>query len=642
MFKYEISLNINEFVHNIGKNGGFTDIYSISREDIINFPVIGKDLDNILPIKNHFIIKFLDKNKNDFSKHYSLEREYENFMIINEPKTDKFIEYYCYIKNPKYNHEFIIMEKADICLRDYFNQHIDKLEDINYKENILKVILDIIESINICHSKGFIHRDIKTDNILIFLDNDNNIRKATLCDFGILKNENQIDNNHYIKSRKPCDLFYTPLEYICNEYSLKDNKPYSYTYDLWSLGVVIYELFNNSHPYLNLTAKYYSEIVDNYNRKIEFDEQFMFAIKSDKLLLDKNLFRFEDKIKIFFLNIFKEDQSLHLNNIPFEIKTFISQLLEKDPKKRISNFKDNAYVNLLNNVKLKIEKQKRILYSLANNEKEYEYKRKELNIIDISQENIIQIEEENNHLKQKIDYIKEKTILLEKDLVNKNEELNNLKKDKEDLSNTLNSFEKSKNNYEIQIQNLINLNKFYQQKIRSLKNLALSNQESNNDIINILNSLFINEKDNKQKEEKTEQINGIKNANDNVIINLFESFNKRFNKLDILIEKLLDKNSNQIEIESKLANIFGNKYNELEKVINNKINDSQLNEYIDKLVEEIEKKLITFFKTNKNELKQELPNIIKELIEQNKILLKENSDLKNQLMSYILEINKVV
>jgi NIMA (never in mitosis gene a)-related kinase len=84
------------------------------------------------------------------------------------------------------------------------------------------------------HDRKILHRDIKSQNI--FLTKDGRVR---LGDFGIAK----VLNHTREKLRT---IVGTPY-YLAPE--LIENKPYSFSGDMWSLGVVLYELCSLKPPF---------------------------------------------------------------------------------------------------------------------------------------------------------------------------------------------------------------------------------------------------------------------------------------------------------------------------------------------------------------------------------------------------------
>lgn len=84
------------------------------------------------------------------------------------------------------------------------------------------------------HSKGIVHRDIKSLNLLL---NDTGVVK--LGDFGVSRQMSE--QTLYLNS-----FYGTPL-YLSPE--LIEGQPYSQTTDVWSLGVVLYELLTLQRPF---------------------------------------------------------------------------------------------------------------------------------------------------------------------------------------------------------------------------------------------------------------------------------------------------------------------------------------------------------------------------------------------------------
>lgn len=83
------------------------------------------------------------------------------------------------------------------------------------------------------HGKNIIHRDIKPENILI--DKHYNVK---LADFGWSRE---------LVSGVNRKTFCGTYEYMAPE--ILKLKPQSKKVDIWSLGILLYELFEGSSPY---------------------------------------------------------------------------------------------------------------------------------------------------------------------------------------------------------------------------------------------------------------------------------------------------------------------------------------------------------------------------------------------------------
>ena len=107
-----------------------------------------------------------------------------------------------------------------------------------------KYITEILDGITYLYKKNIIHRDIKPQNILI---HDHVIK---ICDFGLSK-------SMYLDSIKN-SICGSP-KYIAPELFIYKN--YSRKSDIWSLGIILYEILFKSHPYKNITAQEYTDFV---------------------------------------------------------------------------------------------------------------------------------------------------------------------------------------------------------------------------------------------------------------------------------------------------------------------------------------------------------------------------------------------
>ena len=105
------------------------------------------------------------------------------------------------------------------------------------EDEIIKIGIDICNALIVCHSKSIMHRDIKPENIFVNEDGD-----YKLGDFGISR---MIDA---CPGASATTGIGTP-EYAAQE---QDKGKYDVRVDLYSLGLVLYELANNNRlPFIN-------------------------------------------------------------------------------------------------------------------------------------------------------------------------------------------------------------------------------------------------------------------------------------------------------------------------------------------------------------------------------------------------------
>ena len=104
------------------------------------------------------------------------------------------------------------------------------------EDQIMRVLSEISGALEYAHSKGFIHRDIKPDNIMFREDGS-----AVLTDFGIARNQNA--NTQMTKAGQ---LVGTP-KYMSPEQL--QGQPVDGRADIYSLGIMFYQMIVKKAPY---------------------------------------------------------------------------------------------------------------------------------------------------------------------------------------------------------------------------------------------------------------------------------------------------------------------------------------------------------------------------------------------------------
>jgi tRNA A-37 threonylcarbamoyl transferase component Bud32 len=106
----------------------------------------------------------------------------------------------------------------------------------------LELILELCEPLARAHEKGFIHRDLKPENIFLAKDPETGVVRLKLLDFGLARDVGK-------KGATQSGVTFGTPEYMAPEQSLSA-KNASMPADVWSVGVMLYELLSGFHPFV--------------------------------------------------------------------------------------------------------------------------------------------------------------------------------------------------------------------------------------------------------------------------------------------------------------------------------------------------------------------------------------------------------
>ncbi len=186
--------------------------------------------------ENEFVaIKILN---NDLFHNSNLRKRFVNeaqkMLQLQHPNIVKFIELI-----EETDKVAIVMEYIEgFTLREILNQR--KLTD----SEITNYLNQIVTTLNYFHIKGFIHRDIKPSNFIVDKSD-----KILLSDFGISKDTSGLIED-YTQTATSASLG-TPL-YMSPE-QVRSVKEVSTQSDIYSLGVLLWEMVAGKKPYDSLT-----------------------------------------------------------------------------------------------------------------------------------------------------------------------------------------------------------------------------------------------------------------------------------------------------------------------------------------------------------------------------------------------------
>jgi serine/threonine protein kinase len=144
------------------------------------------------------------------------------------------------------------VEKHSIISMEYFQGQ--SLKDLLKKEGKLKparaidIGIQICSALHVAHKNGVIHRDIKPQNILI--NNDDFVK---IVDFGIARSSIDFSTSGSSKEITKTGVIVGTPEYLSPE-QVDGTKTLDHKTDIYSVGIVLYEMFTGEIPFKGNTA----------------------------------------------------------------------------------------------------------------------------------------------------------------------------------------------------------------------------------------------------------------------------------------------------------------------------------------------------------------------------------------------------
>ena len=149
-------------------------------------------------------------------------------------------------------------------------------------EEILNIFVQMILGLFTLNEKGYMHQDLKPENILLKTQkiSDKNFLTVKLSEVGFSR---KLDNIIGSKTH-----FGTPY-YLSPEIA-SDEEKYDFNSDIWSLGVILYEMATTHLPW--------------FKPDINYKEYFKLVINNKKTPLPENI---NEKIKYLIKIMLKKD-----------------------------------------------------------------------------------------------------------------------------------------------------------------------------------------------------------------------------------------------------------------------------------------------------------------------------------------------
>ena len=219
-------------------------------------------------------IKSIPKNKMDQEAQKNFRRELKNLHNLKHPNIIHILDY---LNNQSYN--YIVLEYCNGGnLREYLQKYMEKNNAPLNEFFIQKILRQIAPALEFMHSKNIIHRDIKLENILLNFNTYPNIPKNGKRPQALKFSEKSLNKDFsakitglnfskdLIQDNMGSTILGTPLYMspdVVERLDNKTNKKYNTSADLWSLGVITYELLTGTTPFV---GSKYEEVFQNIEK----------------------------------------------------------------------------------------------------------------------------------------------------------------------------------------------------------------------------------------------------------------------------------------------------------------------------------------------------------------------------------------
>ena len=238
-------------------SGSFGSVYEIEREELSVVYKAALKVISIPPSEDEIrTMRNTGMDEASISGYYQSEASeiIHEISIMNALKgTTNIVSYEDHRVIPHENgigYDILIRMELLTSLTDYINANGFS------EENVIRLGIDLCTALEYCRKYGVIHRDIKPDNIFISQFGD-----FKLGDFGIAR---VAEKTQAGMSRKGTMNYMAPEVYV--------GSPYNHTVDIYSLGIVMYQLYN--HGRLPFLPSYpapitYKDIESAFTRRLQ-------------------------------------------------------------------------------------------------------------------------------------------------------------------------------------------------------------------------------------------------------------------------------------------------------------------------------------------------------------------------------------
>ena len=316
-----------------------------------------------------YAIKHMDKNKLIKLLH-SLKSIYHEIDIQSRIEHENIIKIlYAYEDKESFD---LVMEYAP---NGNLFHYIRKNNGLNELQSF-QLFIQVVNAVNFLHKNDLIHRDIKPENILLFNnEKEKNNFLVKLCDFGWCV---KLDG----ETRK---TFCGTTEYMSPE--LIEHRGYNKEIDVWSLGILLYEMIHGYSPFRPNKPKFNEkDVFENIKKhNLKFGKKVSERCKNliyNLLAFNKNKrYKVEDIYNSEFVQYYAKNKITipSINKMQFDIvnnvnKKMIRSLSKVNDNRNKKNFFNrikkfsNSFVNKIPNDVYSLVNMKRNSRTLKSNE----------------------------------------------------------------------------------------------------------------------------------------------------------------------------------------------------------------------------------------------------------------------------------
>ncbi len=188
------------------------------------------------PVRRHVALKILKIGMDTRQIVARFEAERQALALMNHPNVAKIFD----AGTTSTGRPFFVMELVSgVAITRYCHDH-----ELTIEER-LRLFMGVCKGVQHAHQKGVIHRDLKPSNIIVSSDGEDPVPQV--IDFGIAKAIEQTDAEDLTLTRQG-QLMGTPA-YMSPEQASGRSQEIDTRSDIYSLGVVLYELLTHQVPF---------------------------------------------------------------------------------------------------------------------------------------------------------------------------------------------------------------------------------------------------------------------------------------------------------------------------------------------------------------------------------------------------------